>query len=96
VRTANAVCKLARSVSQEALEILVKMMRNAELPGNRAAQPRHRLAGVAIDVTVQRVLAKKLCACTIDELREIEQHLAEQVINVTADAAAEAVSANNS
>jgi hypothetical protein len=34
VPTANAVCKLAGSFSQEALETLVNMMRNAELPGN--------------------------------------------------------------
>jgi hypothetical protein len=33
VATANEVCKLARSFSQEALETLVKMMRNAKLPG---------------------------------------------------------------
>jgi hypothetical protein len=41
------------------------------------------LPAVAIDVTVQRVLAKKLCECTIDELRAIEAHLAEQAIDVT-------------
>jgi len=33
VPTANEVCKLARSFSQEALETLVKMMRNAKLRG---------------------------------------------------------------
>jgi endonuclease III len=90
VPTANAVCKLARSFSQEALETLVKMMRNAELPGNvriKAAEAVLNrgigLPAVAVDVTVQRVLAKKLCECTIDELRAIEQHLAEQAIDVT-------------
>jgi endonuclease III len=90
VATANEVCKLARSFSQEALETLVKMMRNAKLSGavriKAAEAVLNRgigLPAVAIDVTVQRVLAKKLCECTIDELRAIEQHLAEQAIDVT-------------
>jgi hypothetical protein len=39
VPIASEVCKLARSFSQEALETLVKMMRNAKLPG---AVPRDR------------------------------------------------------
>jgi hypothetical protein len=74
---------LARSFSQEALETLVKMMRNAELPGNVRIKACEAvlnrgigLPAVAIDVTAQRVLAKKLCECTIEELRAIEQHLA--------------------
>jgi endonuclease III len=90
VPTANEVCKLARSFSQEAVETLVEMMRNAELPGavriKAAEAVLNRgigLPAVAIDVTVRRVLAKKLCECTIEELRAIEQHLAEQAIDVT-------------
>jgi endonuclease III len=81
---------LARSFSQEALETLVEMMRNAELPGNVRIKACEAvlnrgigLPAVAIDVTVQRVLAKKLCECTIEGLRAIEQHLAEQAIDVT-------------
>jgi hypothetical protein len=90
VPTANEVCKLARSFSQEALETLVKMMRNAKLPGavriKAAEAVLNRgigLPAVGIDVTVQRVLAKKLCECTIEELRAIEQHLVEQAIDIT-------------
>jgi hypothetical protein len=76
VPTANAVCKLARSFSQEALETLVEMMRNAELPGNVRIKACEAvlnrgigLPAVAVDVTVQRVLAKKLCECTVEERR---------------------------
>jgi endonuclease III len=71
------------------LETLVKMMRNAKLPGvvriKAAEAVLNRgigLPAVAVDVTVQRVLAKKLCGCTIEELRAIEQHLADQAIDV--------------
>jgi hypothetical protein len=81
------------SFTQEALETLVEMMRNAELPGNvriKAAEAvLNRGIGLPaqpVDVTVQRVLAKKLCECTIEELRAIEQHLAEEAIDVTPEA----------
>jgi endonuclease III len=90
VPTANMVAKLARSFGPEAIETLVKLMRDSEAPGAvriRAAEAVLNrgigLPAVAIDVTVQRVLAKKLCECTIEELRAIEQHLAEQAIDVT-------------
>jgi hypothetical protein len=76
VPTAHAVTRLARSFSEEALSTLVEMMRNAELPGNVRIKACEAvlnrgigLPAVAVDVTVQRVLAKKLCECTIDELR---------------------------
>jgi hypothetical protein len=59
---------LARSFSQEGWETLVKMMRNAGLPGNVRIKAYEAvlnrgigLPAVAIDVTAQRVLAKKLC-----------------------------------
>jgi hypothetical protein len=45
----------------------------------RLAKVRSRVWPCVEDV----VLAKKLCECTIDELRAIEQHLAEQAIDVT-------------
>jgi endonuclease III len=93
------VQRLARSFSEEALRTLVALMRNSEVHGNvriKAAEAVLNrgigLPAVAIDVTVQRVLAKKLCECTIEELRAIEQHLAEQAIDVTP--AAETVSAD--
>jgi endonuclease III len=90
VPTANEVCKLARSFSQEALETLVKMMRNAKLPGavriKAAEAVLNRgigLPAVAVDVTVQRLVAKKLVELNVDELRAIETRLAEQAIDVT-------------
>jgi hypothetical protein len=90
VPTANAVCKLARSFSQEALETLVEMMRNAELPGNVRIKACEAvlnrgigLPAVAVDVTVQGLVAKKLVELNVDELRAIEAHLAGQAIDVT-------------
>jgi hypothetical protein len=71
VPTANAVCKLARSFSQEALETLVKMMRNAELPGNVRIK------------AAEAVLNRGIGLPAVAELRAIEQHLAEQAIDVT-------------
>jgi hypothetical protein len=82
VPTANEVCKLARSFNREALETLVPgavRIKAAEAVLNRGIG----LPAVAVDVTVQRVLAKKLCECTIEELRAIEEQLAAQAIDVT-------------
>jgi hypothetical protein len=82
VPTAHAVRRLARSFSEEALKTLLELMRNPKVHGNvriKAAQSvLDRGLGLPtqpIDVVVSRVLAKKLCECTIDELRAIEQHL---------------------
>jgi hypothetical protein len=71
VPTANAVAKLARSFSQEALETLVKMMRNAELP----------VRIKACEAVLNRGIS--LPAVAIDELRAIEAHLAEHAIDLT-------------
>jgi hypothetical protein len=82
VPTANAVAKLARSFGPEALATLVKIMRDSEAPGAvriRAVEALltrgFGLPTQPIDVTISRVLAKKLCECTIDELRAIGAHL---------------------
>jgi hypothetical protein len=64
-------------------------MRNPDAHDNARIKPAEAvlnrgigLPAVAIDVTVQHVLAKKLCECTIDEPQAIEQHLAQQATDV--------------
>jgi hypothetical protein len=71
VPAANAVAKLARSFGPEALATLVKIMRDSEAPGAvRIRAVEALLTGgfglptQPIDVTISRVLAKKLCECT--------------------------------
>jgi hypothetical protein len=65
--TANAVARVARSFSEEALKTLIKIMRDGDAPGavrikaceavlNRGIGP--------VDVTIQRMLAKMLCKWT--------------------------------
>jgi hypothetical protein len=67
VPTANAVAKLARSRSEEALRTLVTIMREKKAPGNvriKACEAvLHRGIGLPtqpVDITVQRLLAKRL------------------------------------
>jgi endonuclease III len=93
VPTAHAVSKIARSFSEEALRTLVSIMRDAELPGVvrlKAAEavPNRGLGlpAVAVDITIQRLMAKRLVELSVDELRQLEQHLAEQAIDITPSA----------
>jgi hypothetical protein len=76
VPTANAAPRVARSFSEEALKTLVKIMRDSDAPGAvrlRAVEALltrgFGLPTQPIDVTISRVLAKKLCECTGRALR---------------------------
>jgi hypothetical protein len=97
VPTANAVQLLARSFSEEALRTLVKLMRNATLHGNVRIKACEAilnraigLPAVAVDVTIQRLVAKKLIELSVDEIRALEAHLANVAIDITPTEAASA------
>jgi hypothetical protein len=76
VTTARDVQLVARSFSLEALKILVTVQ-----PKGAGAYSRQGCRSGAdeglqpIDVTISRVLAKKLAECSIEELRAIEAYL---------------------
>jgi hypothetical protein len=83
---------LARSFNQEALKMLVEMMRDRELHAHvriKAAQAvLDRGLGLPtqpVDVMVSRVLAKRLCECSIAELRSLEQYLAANTLDIMAE-----------
>jgi hypothetical protein len=86
VPTANAVQRIARSFCEEALMQLVRIMHDREVPGSVRIKAYEAvlnrgigLPAPPVDVTVQQVvLAEKVCECTIEELRSIESHLADQ------------------
>jgi hypothetical protein len=84
------VQRLARSFSEEALRSLLALMRSPEMHGNvrikavEAVLSRGPgLPTVAPDITVQKLLARRLVGLNIDELRSIELHLANAAIDVT-------------
>jgi hypothetical protein len=90
VPTANAVQKLARSFSEEALRTLVAIMRNAEIHGNVRIKACEAIMNrglglptVALDITVQKLLARRLIELNVDELRQVEAALGEPAIDVT-------------
>jgi hypothetical protein len=102
VATAHEITKLARSFGEKALRRLVAIMEEDDVPAmvrvKAADAVLNRGIGLPyqpVDVTVQRVLAKKLCECTIDELRQLETHLAEHAIDVTPLSETETVSADD-
>jgi hypothetical protein len=91
VPTANAVQRLARSFSEDALRILVGLMYDPDVHGNvriKAAEAVLNrglgLPTVALDITVQKLLARRLVELNVDELRAIEGHL--QAIDITPEA----------
>ncbi len=82
VTTARDVQLVARSFSLETLKTLVTVMRNPKVPALTRVKAAEAVltSGVGlpvqpIDVTISRVLAKKLAECSIEELRAIEAHL---------------------
>jgi hypothetical protein len=88
--TANAVQRLARSFSEDALRILVGLMYDPDVHGNvriKAAEAiLNRAIGLpsqSMDVTIQRLIAKKLVELNIDELRQVEAALGELAIDIT-------------
>jgi hypothetical protein len=87
VTTARDVQLVARSFSLEALRTLVSVMRNPKVPALTRVKAAEALLtrGVGlpvqpIDVVVSRVLAKRLAERSLDELRALEQHLANAAI----------------